>query len=81
MEKKRVSPNLVHSYRANLGGHCEIGDARAHNALLDDRARHHWIDHRGRSYPGVYAPYKRTISSRWPDFFHTGRDSDSLHLL
>src|SRR5216683_880326 len=79
--EKYVSLNLVYSYRANLGGHREIGDARAHNDLLDDRARHHRIDHRRRRYSHVFAPDKRTISSRRPHFFHTGRDPDSLHLL
>jgi hypothetical protein len=78
---KRVSLNLVYFYWANLGGHCEIGDARAHNDLLDDHPRHHWINHRGRRYPHVFAPDKRTISSRRPDFFHTGRDPGPLHLL
>src|ERR1017187_8457729 len=79
--KEYVSLNLVCSYRANLGGHREIGDARAHNHLLDDRARHHWIDPRRRRYPHVFAPDKRTISSCRPHFFHTGRDPGPLHLL
>jgi hypothetical protein len=79
--KKRVSLNLVYSYWANLGSYREIGDARAHNDLLDDRARHHRIDPWGCCYPHVFAPDKRTISSRWPDFFHTGRDPGPLHLL
>ena len=56
--KKRVSLNLVYSDWANFGSCREIGDARAHNALLDDRARHHRIDHRGRRYPNVLAPGK-----------------------
>ena len=46
--KKYVSLNLVYSYWANLGRYREIGDARAHDDLLDDRARHHRIDHRRR---------------------------------
>src|SRR5712692_4678030 len=79
--KKYVSLNLVHSYWANLGGYREIGDARAHNDLLDDRARHHRINHRWRRYPHVFEPYKRTISSRRPHFFHTWRDPGSLRLL
>src|ERR1019366_130182 len=79
--KKYVSLNLVYSYWANLGGYREIGDASAHNDLLDDRARHHRIDHRRRRYPHVFAPDKRTISSGRPHFFHTGRDPGSLHLL
>jgi hypothetical protein len=81
MEEKRVSLNLVYPHWANLGSNREVGDARAHNDLLDDRARYHWIDPRGRRYPHVFAPDKRTISSRRPDFFHTWRDPGSLHLL
>jgi len=42
--------------------------------------RHHRIDHRRRGYPHVFAPDKRTISSRRPHFFHTWRDPGSLHL-
>src|ERR1700674_271275 len=79
--KKYVSLNLVYSHWANLGGYREIGDARAHNDLLDDRARHHRIDPGRRPYPHVFAPDKRTISSCRPHFFHTGRDPGSLHLL
>src|ERR1700687_19824 len=79
--KKYVSPNLVYSHWANLGGYRKIGDAPAYDDLLDDRARHHRIDHRRRRYAHVFAPDKRTISSRRPHFFHTGRDPDSLHLL
>src|ERR1700693_671797 len=79
--KKYVSLNLVRSHRANLGGYREIGDARAYDDLLDDRARHHRVDHRRRRYPHVFPPDKRTISSRRPHFFDTGRDPDSLHLL
>src|ERR1019366_3104991 len=79
--KKYVSLNLVYSYWVNLGGYREIGDARAYNDLLDDRARHHRIDHRRLRYPHVFAPDKQTISSRRPHFFHTGRDPGSLHLL
>ena len=79
--KNRVSLNLVHPYWANFRGGCEIRDARAHNDLLDYRARHHWIDHRRRRYPHVFAPDKPTISSCWPDFFNAGRDPGSLHLL
>jgi hypothetical protein len=79
--KKYVSLNLVYSYWTNLGGYREIGDARAHNDVLDDRAWHHRIDHRRRPYPHVRTPDKRTISSRRTHFFHTGRDPGSLHLL
>ena len=55
---KCVSLNLVSSHRASLGGYREIGDARAHNDLLDDRTRRHRFDHRRRSYPHVFAPEK-----------------------
>src|SRR5216684_8910063 len=79
--KKYVSLNLVCSYWANLGRYREIGDARAHDDLLDDRARHHRRDNRRRRYTHVFAPDKRTISSRRPHFFHTGREPGSLHLL
>src|SRR5437899_10233994 len=80
-KKKYVSLNLVYPDWANLRGNRGIGDARAYDDLLDDRARHHRIDHRRRRYPHVFAPDKRTISSRRPHFFHTGRDPGSLHLL
>src|SRR5580700_10941072 len=79
--KRYVSLNLVCSYWADLGGHRKIGDARAPNGLLDDRARHHRIDPRRRRYPHVFARDKRTISSRRSQIFHTGRDPDSVHLL
>ncbi len=46
-----------------------------------NRARHNRIDHRRRRHPHVFAAWKRTISSRWPHFFHPGRDPGSLHLL
>src|ERR1700730_2704598 len=81
MEEKYVSLCLVYSYWVNLGDYREIGDACAHNDLLDDRARHPRIDHRWRRYSHVFAPDKRTISSRRPGFFHTGRDPGSLRLL
>ena len=58
-----------------------ISGVIAKSVLLDDRARHHRIDYRRRRYPHVFAPDKRTISSRRPHFFHTGRDPGSLHLL
>src|ERR1019366_2748386 len=79
--KKYVSLNLVCSHWANLGGYREIGDACAYDDLLDDRARHHRINFRRRRHPHVFASGQRTISSRWPYFFHIGRDPDSLHLL
>src|SRR6202030_4639977 len=60
---KYVPLNLVYSHWANLGGYREIGDARPHNDVLDDRAWHHRIDHRRCCYPHVFAPEKRTISS------------------
>jgi hypothetical protein len=56
--KKYGSLNLVYSHRANFGGYREIGDARAYDDLLDDRARHHRIDHRRRRYAHVFAPDK-----------------------
>ena len=59
----------------------EIGHARAHDDFLDNRARHHRIDHRRRRYPHLLAPLKRTVSSRRSHIFHSRRDPDSLHLL
>jgi len=79
--KKYVSLNLVCSYWANLGGYRKIGDAHAHDDLLDDRARHHRINHRRRRYPHALAPDKQPISSRRPHLLHTGRDPGSFHLL
>jgi len=55
-KKKYVSLNLVYPHWANLRGNREIGHARAYDDLLDDRARHHRIDHRRRRYPHVFAP-------------------------
>src|SRR5664279_5001538 len=37
--------------------------------------------HRRLRYPHVFAPGKRSISSRRPHFLHTRRDPGSLHLL
>src|SRR5256886_7060507 len=76
-----VSLNLVHSCWVDRGRDREIGDARAYDDFLDDRARHHRIDHRRRGYPHLFAPLKRKISSRRPDFFYPWRDPGSLHLL
>ena len=41
----------------------------------------HRIDPRGRRYPHVFAPEKRTLSSCRPHFFYARGDRDSLHLL
>src|ERR1700676_4275419 len=79
--KKYVSPHLVYRHWANLGGYREIGDARAHDDLLDDCARHHRIDSRRGHDPYVFAPCQPTIYSRRSHFFHTGSDPDSLRLL
>src|SRR5438094_1340209 len=78
--KNYASLNLVHSCRVDRGGYSEIRHARAHDNFLDNRARHHRIDHRRRGYPHVFAPDNRTISSRRPYFFHTWRDPGSLCL-
>ena len=56
--KKHVSLDLVRSDWASLGLHREIGDARAHNALLDGRAGYHRVDHRRRRFPYVFTPDK-----------------------
>lgn len=79
--KKYVSLDLVCSHWANLGSYRKIGDARTYDDLLDHRARRHRIDLGRRRYSHIFAPDKRTISSRRLDFFHTGRDAGSLHLL
>src|SRR5437660_3640828 len=79
-EENYASLNLVHSCRVDRGTHREIGYARAHDDFLDNRARHHRIDHRRRRYTHVYAPGNRTISSRRPHFFHSWRDPAPLHL-
>ena len=79
--KRNVSPTLVFDYRATRRAYLEIGDARAHDPLLDNRARHRRIGPRRRHYSHGLAREKRTISSGWPDFFYTGRDPGSLHLL
>jgi hypothetical protein len=76
-----VSFNLVHSCWVNRGGYREISDARAPDHFLDDRGRHHRINHRRRRNPHVFAAGKRTISSRRSHLFHTRRDPDSVHLL
>ena len=74
------SLNLVHCCWVDRGGYREISDARAHDDFLDNRARHHRIDHRRRGYPHVFAPDNRTIPSRRPHFFHTWRDPGPLRL-
>src|ERR1017187_4278177 len=79
--KRNVSPTLVFDYRATRRTYLEIGDARAHDPLLDNGARHRRIGPRRRHYSHGFAREKRTISSGWPDFFYTGRDPGSLHLL
>ena len=53
-----VSLTLVSPDWAHLGSYREIGDARAHNDLLDDRTRHHRINPWGCRYPHVFAPDK-----------------------
>src|ERR1022692_3578389 len=63
-----------------ISGVVEIGDARAHDDLLDDRARHHRIDHRRRRYPHVFARGKPTISSRRHHFF-AAVDGESFACL
>src|SRR6059058_3158521 len=78
--KNYDSLNLVHYCWVDRGGYREISDARAHDDFLDNRARHHRIDHRRRGYPYVFAADNRTISSRRPHFFHTWRDPGSLRL-
>src|SRR6266513_5827523 len=78
--KNYASLNLVHHCWVDRGRDREIGYARAHDDFLDNRARHHRIDHRRRGYPHVFAPDNRTISSRRPHFFHTWRNPASLRL-
>jgi len=56
--KKYVSLSLVYFHWVNRGGYREIRDARAYDDLLDDRARHHRIDHGRRRYAHVFAPDK-----------------------
>src|SRR6266700_3330934 len=75
-----ASLNLVHYRWVYRGDYREIGDARAHDDFLDNRARYHRIDHRRRRYPHVFAPDNRTISSCRSHFFHTWRDPGSLRL-
>ncbi len=78
--KNYDSLNLVHCCWVDRGRDRKIGDARAHDDFLDNRARHHRIDYRRRRYPHVFAADDRTISSRRPHFFYTWRDLGSLHL-
>jgi len=68
------SLGLIRSYRRSVM-------PVSYDDLLDDRARHHRIDHRRRFTQMFFAPDKRTISSRRSHFFHLGADPDSLHLL
>src|SRR5215471_1910662 len=76
--KNYASLNLVHRCWIDRGDHREIGDARAHDALLDNRAWYHRVDHRRRRYPPVVSFDDRTISSRRPHFFHNWGDPGSL---
>src|SRR5579863_4216434 len=76
-----VSPDLVYPHWADLGVYREIGDARTHDDLLDDRARRHRVDSIRRRYAHVFPPHKRALPSRRPDFFHAGRYAGTLRLL
>jgi hypothetical protein len=79
--RKYVSPHLVHHCRFNCGRDRQIGHARAHDDLLDNHARNHWVDRwRGR-HPHIFASGRRTLSSRRPYLFDTWRDPRSVHLL
>jgi hypothetical protein len=78
---KYVSLDLVSTHWTNLGVYREIGDARTYSDLLDDRPRHHRIDSIRRRCAYIFASRKRALPSRWPDFFHAGRDAGSLRLL
>src|ERR1039457_721916 len=78
---KNVSSDLVCAYWATIGVDREIGDARTHDDVLDNRARHRRVASRRRRYPHDSLLENRTISSRLPHFFNSGRDPDSLHLL
>ena len=79
--QRYVSYTLVFDYRAARGAYLEISHARPYDSLLDNRSRHHRIGPRWRSYPHVFSPEERTISSSRPHFFYTGRHPDSLRLL
>ena len=77
---KDVSHNLVSGYRATCRAYLKIGDAHAHDSLLDSRAGSHRIGPRRRHYSYNVSPEERTISSCWSSFFYTGRHPDSFHL-
>ena len=55
------SLNLVHSCWVDRGRYREIGDARTHDDFLDNRARHHRIDHRRRRFLVLYVCIKLNI--------------------
>ena len=79
--EKYVSLNLVYFYWANLG---VIAKSVMHEHLTIFRTIVLGIIGSiigGRRYPHVFAPDKRTISSRRPHFFYTGRDPGSLYFL
>ena len=80
-EVNYVSSNLVYSGWVNRRRDREICHAYPHDDFLDDCARHHWIDHRRRRHPHVFAAGNRTIPSRRPHFFHARGDPGSLYLL
>ncbi len=79
--KTYVSLDLVRSYRVDLRLYREISHARAHDDVLDDRARHPGLDCRRRRQPHFFAPHKFTLPSRRPHLLHPGRHTGALHLL
>src|ERR1039458_7072388 len=81
MEERYVSLTVVFDYRATRRAYLEIRDARASDPHVDNRAWRHRIAPGGRRYPHGFSAQKRTISSSGPDFFYTGRNPGSLHLL
>src|SRR5438552_19130117 len=79
--KNYVSLNLVHYCWVDRGRDREIGNARAYDDFLDNRARHHRIDHLRCCHAHLFASLERTISSRESHFFHPRSNPVPVPLL
>jgi hypothetical protein len=80
-EETDVSLALVFDHWTIVGRHREIGNACAHDPLLDDHSRHYWVAARWQPHAYAFAHEKRTISPGRADFFYLERNPVSFHLL
>src|SRR5436305_4199640 len=78
---KYASPHLVYPDRFNRWSHSQVGDARAHDDLLDHRARYHRLHHWRRRDAHVRAAGRSAFSPCWPPARDVGCNSCSIRLL